>query len=208
MSFPETFDRIVERYAEGQYRAEVEAARRVFFDRSGKVSDEEPRFEERIRSFLEWYALERPLDTLRVTPAVAYARVASEPEERARARALATSHWALFQIAEVEPEAVRLVDLWGGARFVAFDRRRTGIEVSDILEARLFWDGARVLFTRAFCYHPPEARPAILSRVARARQQGEAKEAVLLGLARARLRCERYGKNVSVRRIYETMEAF
>ena len=78
----------------------------------------------------------------------------------------------------------------------------------DVVEARLLWDGTRVLFSRAFCYHPHQARRPILDRLARAREVGEDKEAVILGLARARLRVERYGKNVPLRKIYESMEAF
>ncbi len=202
----DTFDRVVAAYAEGPFRAEVEGARRLFFERSGKVSDEEPRFEERITAFLEWYALERPLSREGIPPVVAYARARAGEEEHARARALATSHWSLFRVRELEPEAVRLEDLWGGARFEAFDRRRTGIVVGDVLEARLVAHEGNVMFTRAFCWHPREAHTALLARLAVARARGEAKEAALLGFARARLRCERYGKNVPIARIYETME--
>jgi hypothetical protein len=202
----ETFDEIVAEYAEGARRREVEQARRTFFDRSGKVSDDEPRFEERITAFLEWYALARPLDDLGVTPAVAHARNMPDGPARRCARALATSHWSLFRIVEVTPESVRLLDLVGGARFLAFDRRRTGIEADDVIEARLLWHEGRVLFSRGFCYHPRDARKSIAERVKLALERGEDKEALLLGLARARLRCERYGKNVSTARIYETME--
>ena len=104
----ETFDEIVAEYAEGASRREVEQARRTFFDRSGKVSDDEPRFEERITAFLEWYALARPLDDARI-----------EPLGRAALRRLA-------RVEAARPDRLRVVVLSGRTALDVAGRVRVG----------------------------------------------------------------------------------
>jgi hypothetical protein len=54
-------DRLAERYGEGEHKLEAMRAREEYFDRAGKVFDDDAElFEGRMASFLEWYVLERP----------------------------------------------------------------------------------------------------------------------------------------------------
>ena len=54
-------DRLTERYSENEHRLEAMRAREEYFDRAGKVFDDDAElFEGRMASFLEWYVLERP----------------------------------------------------------------------------------------------------------------------------------------------------
>jgi hypothetical protein len=55
-------DRLAERYSEREHKLEAMRAREEYFDRAGKVFDDDAElFEGRMASFLEWYVLERPL---------------------------------------------------------------------------------------------------------------------------------------------------
>src|SRR5205814_10081922 len=54
-------DRLAERYSEREHRLEAMRAREEYFDRAGKVFDDDAElFEGRMAAFLEWYVLERP----------------------------------------------------------------------------------------------------------------------------------------------------
>ena len=54
-------DRLTERYSENEHRLEAMRAREEYFDRAGKVFDDDAElFEGRMAAFLEWYVLERP----------------------------------------------------------------------------------------------------------------------------------------------------
>jgi hypothetical protein len=58
-------DRLAERYSEREHKLEAMRAREEYFDRAGKVFDDDAElFEGRMASFLEWYVLERPSSTL------------------------------------------------------------------------------------------------------------------------------------------------
>ena len=64
-------DRLAERYSEREHKLEAMRAREEYFDRAGKVFDDDTElFEGRMASFLEWYVLERPLAGIGLTPVV------------------------------------------------------------------------------------------------------------------------------------------
>src|SRR3954462_1644916 len=63
-------DRLAERYSEREHKLEAMRAREEFFDRAGKVFDDDAElFEGRMASFLEWYVLDRPFAGGPVPPA-------------------------------------------------------------------------------------------------------------------------------------------
>jgi hypothetical protein len=203
---------------------------------AGEVHDEEPLYEERVNAFLEWFLLEYRPETVRRQAAalgeaaggevlqgglqgdetLAGARPAirrllhEAPEaERPGLIALAAAHRGLFTVRELVNEGVLLEDLWGGASFRVYERRRLiGLGPGEVFEARLIADvdaPPRILFTRSFCFHPREALGIIRHQVVRARRAGEQREDFLFRLLRSRLRCERY-RHLSPLRIYETGE--
>src|SRR4029450_10526497 len=93
-------DRLAERYSEREHKLEAMRAREEYFDRAGKVFDDDAElFEGRMASFLEWYLLERSFQggpppavhALTGPPALA-------PEERQAIAQLAASHRSLFEL--------------------------------------------------------------------------------------------------------------
>ena len=79
-------DRLAERYSEREHKLEAMRAREEYFDRAGKVFDDDAElFEGRMASFLEWYVLERPLAGIGLTP------VACAIEETVKHRARAAT---------------------------------------------------------------------------------------------------------------------
>ena len=88
-------DRLTERYSENEHRLEAMRAREEYFDRAGKVFDDDAElFEGRMASFLEWYVLERPYAGLGGKPPIVHAVEAGAKlpaEERRELAHLASS---------------------------------------------------------------------------------------------------------------------
>ena len=202
-------DQLAQRYGEGEHKLEAMRAREEYFDRAGKVFDDDAElFEGRMASFLEWYLIERPLAAHKVPPVVLAIEESAPrlsgapppqprpPDERRALAALAASHRSLFELGRAADgdRLLEVEDLVSGARFQVQERRSTvGIAPGDLFEARLIWDGDAVVFGRTFLFHPPDAREAVLDYVDRAVAAGTAREDILFLLSRQYVRWHRLG---------------
>lgn len=198
-------DRLAERYSEREHKLEAMRAREEYFDRAGKVFDDDAElFEGRMAAFLEWYVLERPLAGIGLTPvACAINEGAGLPADERRAlAALATSHHSVFELFETAGDKLDIEDLIGGARFAVRERRKPlGMAAGDLFEARLVWDGDTIVFGRTFLFHPPDAREVVLEWVERAVSSGTAREEILFHLSRQHIRWHRQG-HVGAAKVY------
>jgi len=200
-------ERLATVFAEGENKLEAIRARDAFFDKAGKVFDDDGElFEGRMAAFLEWYIIER---RFRDGPPPA-ARVAGgrggnfTDEERRVAVRLATSHRSLFEIITVAGNQVEIDDLLGGARFVVTERRSTaGFEPGALFEARIVWDGDAVVFGKTFLFHPPDAYERIFELAERAasRDDEEAPLELLFQLSRLHVRWHRFN-HLAAGRVY------
>ena len=199
-------DRLATEYAEEPYRAEVAEAREDYFNRAGKVfEDDAELFEGRVTSFLEWYVIERPLQggpppALR---ALEKANAEGAPDEIRRAlAALATSHRSLFDLASVAGDTVEVEDLLGGARFRVVERRSTiGVTVGDLVEARIAWEGTRIIVTKTLLFHPRDARAEALAAIDAALAKGTPRDEIMFRLSRLHVLWHRHG-HVNAARVY------
>ncbi len=200
-------DRLTERYSENEYRLEAMRARDEFFDRAGRVFDDDAElFEGRMAAFLEWYLLERPSAGAGGKVPIVHAVEASAgrpPDERRQLAALATTHRSLFQLSSSSPDRVlELEDLIGGAQFSVLERRNTaGVAPGDVFEARLIWDGERVVFGRTFLFHPPDASEVVVEWVDRAVKEGTPRAEILFHLSRQYVRWHRLG-HIGAAKVY------
>jgi len=186
--------------------AETVKAREEWSEKAGRVFDDDSLYEERTTAFLEWYALERELPSGKVPAERFLAEEPLDDKEGAWVHALATSHRSLFEVQKVHEGIIQLDDLLSGGSFAVTERRRLpGIEDSEILEARLVANvmtPPELLFTRAFQFHPREARTEIKRQAERARKAGEPRAETLFRLMRLRLKALRY-KHVTADKIYK-----
>jgi hypothetical protein len=201
-------DRLAAEFSEEPHRAEIAAAREDYFTRSGKVfEDDAELYERRATSFLEWYVIERPLSGGPPPVVRALARaLASEAEADKASRRplawLAASHRSLFDLAAVNEDTVELEDVLGGARFLVHERRSTvGFEVGDLVEARICWEGRRVVFGKTFLFHPRDARDEAVATAEAALARGDNRDEVLFHLARLHVRWHRQG-HAGAARVY------
>jgi hypothetical protein len=200
----QVLDRVIAFAARGE--DELVKAREEWAEKAGRVFDDDALYEERTTAFLEWYALERPLadGKLPVERFLAEGQLADD--EAQWARSLARSHRSLFEVREVGEGHIMLDDLLGGGAFSVTERRRLpGVEPTEIFEARLaanLGTPPELLFTRAFQFHPHEARAELKRQAERARKAGEARADTLFRLLRLRLKAVRY-RHVAADKIYK-----
>lgn len=185
---------------------ELLAAREEWGLKAGRVFDDDSLYEERTTAFLEWFALERPLADGKL-PAEKFAT--DEPldeSEQKWAQSLARSHRSLFEVREVGEGHILLDDLLGGGAFSVIERRKLpGVEPSEIFEVRLVANVAtppQLLFTRAFQFHPLDARGELKKHAERAKKAGETRADTLFKLMRLRLKAIRY-RHVTADKIYK-----
>jgi hypothetical protein len=185
---------------------ETVKAREEWSDKAGRVFDDDSLYEERTTAFLEWYALERELASGKVPAERFLAEDNLDDNEGAWVHALATSHRSLFEVQKVHEGIILLEDLLGGGAFAVTERRRLpGVEDNEIFEARLVTNVVtppELLFTRAFQFHPREARSELKRQAERARKAGEPRAETLFRLLRLRLKALRY-KHVTADKIYK-----
>ena len=206
-------ERVGALFAEGESKIEAIRAREEYFERAGKVFDDDgDLFEGRMASFLEWYIIERPFQG-GAPPAERVATSVDRrfgEEERQLAVSLATSHRSLFEIGKVSEAGIEIDDLLGGARFVVSERRSTaGFEPDSVFEGRVMWDGNRIVFGKTFLFHPPDARERVLElaeQVVAAVPEGasvpaEAATDLLFRLSRLHVRWHRFN-HMSAAKIY------
>lgn len=205
MTIYRVLDRLAERYSDGKHKLEAMRARAEYFDRAGKVFDDDAElFEGRMAAFLEWYVIERPFDGGAPPALRALDEDASlSPEEREQTALLATSHRSLYELYGAADGVLSVEDVLGGAHFAVGERRGTvGFHVGDLFEARVIWDGARSIFGRTFLFHPPDARGVVLDWVEGAQARGTGKDEILFHLSRQHIRWHRYG-HVGAAKIYK-----
>jgi hypothetical protein len=187
-----------------QNEADVVAARQVFEELTGSVRPDHELYNERSDAFIEWYLLERRGDDGR-TPVERALLLATEPAPRATLCSLRSAQRSLYRVQALRPGGLILDDLYGGGRFDVDERRRLpGVQVADLLDARLLADPDepyRLVLGRAVLFHPREAAPTVLRLVREAKDRREPRSAVLNRLLRLRLRALAY-RHVSPARIY------
>ncbi|MDB4969651.1 MAG: hypothetical protein JWN44_5340 [Myxococcales bacterium] len=197
-------DRVVAYAARDE--AETVKAREEWAERAGRVFDDDFLYEERTTAFLEWYALERPLADGRAPALRFLADEKLDDKEGQWVHALATSHRSLFEVRKVDDGIILLDDLLGGGEFAVTERRRLpGVEEHEIFEARLIANvmtPPEILFTRAFQFHPREARAELKRHAEKARKAGEPRAETLFRLLLLRLKAVRY-KHVTADKIYK-----
>lgn len=219
-------ERLARHYAEGPHLLEAMRAREEFFERAGKVFDDDgDLFEERMAAFLEWYIVERPWGRkggegsglvnvsaagvkepapglAPVLAALGEEAIFSTPE-RQEAALVATSHHSLFLLHTVKEQQLGLEDLLGGARFTVRERRSTlGFEPGAVFEARLIWDGEGTVFGKTFLFHPPDAREMVLELAEACERENAPRTELLFRLSRAYVRWHRQG-HLGAAKIYK-----
>lgn len=196
--YEDLIDRLIVFFTAEKFQDEVAAAKREFFDESGIVDEDHPHFEMRMTQFLEWYLFSRRMNDTGKTPAEYALEIPDfemTSDERPAFENLVGVRHSLFEFLKIRGNDVYVRDLWLGKKIVIPDSPvNIGFNRDEIFDARVIPDGDVFRFTRAFCFHPPEASRYILSEIKRIRklENPAEEEAFMLKLLKMRYRYEQY----------------
>lgn len=192
--------------SQDEFKEELLKARAEYFSRTGEVYEDDPSFELRMASFLDWYLLDRPLGLMGKTPAQLFLEQSNDVPEKDRElrRALTQTRHSLWEVRKIGKELVRLRDVFTGEDVDVYERRQpAGLKKGDLIEARLIPVEGRFLFSSAFCFHPEDAKKPVAKELKRLKKQEPdfSKRDFIWSLSRMRLKLDRY-RNIAVRDIY------
>lgn len=208
MVYKDLIDQVIDHFSKQErYLQEIIQAKEVFFQKTGKVFEDDSFYETRMAAFVEWFILDRPLFKVGLTPVRYYFELFEtelEEEKRQGLKALMKSLHSLFLFRGKTTTTVRIEDLFDHKRYEIVEKRQyVGIPVNSIFEGRVVQKGLHYMFSDAYCIHPHDASPLI--RKEAGRRSYRDRDPFLeftMNLAALRLRCDRY-KKVNVEQIYD-----
>lgn len=204
--FQQHIDRLIAFVSEPEFAAELQAARRQYFELTGEVFETDDAFEMRMASFLEWFMFDRPLDAPKKTPAELFLERNQASLQEADVivlRNFAHTVHSVFEVGKLKPDTMFMKDLLSGKTHPVFERRKpAGIESGDVIEARLILTpDNRLMFSPAFIFHPREAKKAIVKLVKAHKKAGLDAQDLIFKLAYLRLKVDRY-RHVTPDKLY------
>lgn len=196
--YDDLIDRLILFFTGDNFKTEIAAGKKEFFDEAGIMDEENQVFEMRMTQFLEHYLFTRKLEKFNSSPAV-YALQLEEfkmtSEERPVFENLAAIRHGLFEFLKIRGDDIHIKDLWLGKKIVIRNSPiNIGFSRDEIFDARLVPDGDSFRFSRAFCLHPAEASKYILGEIKRIRklESPAEEEAFMLRLLKMRYKYEQY----------------
>jgi hypothetical protein len=204
--YKQLLERVAKYFTGDAYLPEFQAAREEYFQRTGKVFEDEPMFERRITAFLEWYLLDRILWDVGIPPVRLFALMFGDSlteAEQHPIRQMQTTRHSLFSYEGRSGGRCLLRDLLENRLHkVSEHGPLPGIRKGDILDARLIELEGALQFCEAMWVHPSEGKAFILEELKR-RKDGPSwsPEEFLFDFAYVKLKRERY-QHLPAREIY------
>jgi len=206
--FQKYLDPIIDHYTTGAYYAEVYRAKREYFEKAGLVHEDNPEYELRMNSFVDWYLYDRDLPGVDLPPIKHFFRKNRErmsPEEQTIHRDFCASNHSLFRLKRFswDRKSILVEDLFSQKVFTVSDPIiSSGFARGDVFEARLIPFRGSYEFSRAFCFHPPEMEAFILAEIKKVRFQDKSRQSKLILLLSAmKLKHLRY-QHIAVEEAY------
>lgn len=204
--YEKLIEKILKYFAGPALQDELMMARKEFFDGSGVLDEQAMNYEVRMSQFYDWYFFSRPLKGYGHTPLESCHLVRElrfDETEQQLLLVLKQFRHSLFELAKIKGQDLHLKDLLRNEKIVVKDVENTfGFDPDEIFEIRMISDQGHWLFTRGFCFHPPEAKKYIYNEVKKHRKNPDldTKE-LMLRLIKMKYKFEQY-KHVSSDLIY------
>lgn len=206
VEFNRLMDKVLQYFAGEQFQDEIRLAKREFFENSSVFDESSPHFELRMSQFFDWYFFSRKLKGFDCTPleaALVPRELKYTPAEVEMVGILKQFQHSIFEFVKTKDQDLCIKDLFTDKKiWVKESAFIKGFSEVELFQVRLIPYGDSYVFTRGFCFHPPEARKYILKEVKKYRKNLDLNvDDLLLRLLKLRYKYEQY-KHVSVDMIY------
>lgn len=199
-------DKILQFFAGEQFQDEIRLAKRDFFDSSSVFDEGSSHFELRMAQFFDWYFFTRKLRGYECTPlhgALLPRELKYTPNEVEMIQIMRRHRNGLFEYIKTKDGNLILKDLISDKKVTVKESPFiSGFAADEIFQVRIIPIGDSFIFTRGFCFHPPEAKKFIFKEAKRYRKNPDLNvEELLLRLTKMRYKYEQY-KHVTINQIY------
>jgi len=206
MNYDAQIEKLLNIFTGPKYSRDVQEGKREFFERAGIVDEESSNFETRMSQFLDWYLFSRELIESHLPPVQYFLNTEAEklsPEEQIFFENLTKTKHSLFEFIKIKGTDVVIRDLFTKKKMVLQDSNiLAGFNDDEIFEARVIPFQKTWVFSKGFCFHPPEATSFILKEIKKVRHLDQSHhEALMLRLLKMRYKYEQY-KHIRLEFIY------
>lgn len=204
--FKAVIQKALEHFAGPLFRDEIMSAKTEFFENAGVLDENSPHYELRMYQFFDWYFFTRDLKGFGQTPLESLFNTRElrfEPDEIVLIDKLKSHRHSLFEFIKFKGSDLIVRDLLKDQKLTIQEcPYTTGLNSSELFEARLLPFQDTWIFTKGFCFHPVDAKKFILSEIKRHRKDSDLNpDDLMLTLVKMRYRSERY-RHVRVDMIY------
>lgn len=206
VEYEQLIEKILKYFAGPTLRDELSLAKSEFFGNSGTLDEQSDHYELRMSQFYDWYFFTRELKGYGHTPLDSCHLVRElrfSGDEENLIQHLKEFRHSLFEVTKIKGSELTITDLFRQEKIIlTHDQNLHGIEVQDIFDVRLLPNGSSWIFTKGFCFHPPEARKFILSEVKKHIKDPDLdRELFMLRLIKMKYKFEQY-RHVSPDLVY------
>ena len=211
MNYDLLIDNLMTHFTAEPYDEEVGKAKSEFFELAGIFDEDESQFEMKMAQFVDWYIFTRKINQHDLSPiefAVKDTSFSISEELEPFYNNLADNRHSLFEFLKLKGTDLHIRDLFSGYKYVIKKSEMTaGFNKGEYFEARLVPHEDNLVFTKSFCFHPPQASKFILKEIKRINKipQGSERdferEAFILKLFKMRYKHEQY-QHVDLSEIY------
>lgn len=204
--FESSYQKLIERFTRGEFKEELFAAKKEFFQNAGTLDEANANFNLRMSQFYDWYFLDRPMRSYFKTPlAVSHEQrdLRLDPDDFTVIDILKSHQHSIYEFVKSKGEVFQLKDLFTGKK-VSVENSQTffNFDEKEYFEARLVDIDGKNFFLKGFCFHPESAQKFILSQIKifKANPDLQFKD-FLLRLNKMRYKFEQY-RHVKIEMIY------
>lgn len=179
-------NKIIEYTAGPELADEVHKAKTEYQGIVGNIFEDDPSFETRMASFLEWYTFDRIMDGSTMTPLLAFIEKHKEncsSETLKTYENLTRGIHGIFIVKKIKPDHVVVLNLFDKTKNTVQEKQSEIIfRKNDVFEGRIVPYSGENHFTGAFCFHPQKALKVIKSGIDQLNKENQKSEVELKNL--------------------------
>jgi hypothetical protein len=206
--FQRYLDPVIEEFTSGDYYREVYDAKEEYFEKAGRVYEDDSEFEERMQLFMDWYIFDRDLRGVDLSPIRFYYRRNKEHLSESDSQIYRELCQTIHSIYRLKRKAFfgggfLVTDLFTKKTYRVYDSHlERGFNAGDLFEGRLITFQGKQYFSKGFCFHPVEMQKFILGEIKKVRAQDVTRQnKLILQFSAMKLKHMRY-QHISIEHIY------
>lgn len=201
MIYDQIVEKLLERFAAGDFTDEVVQAKKEFFETTGRLNEESDQFDSSLQQFFDWYLFTRDLSSYDQPPIQLALSEQSfvEGEAEEVLKNFLQHHHSLFEFLKIKGQDIYIRDLFSKKKYILENSEvQFGFDQDELFEARIIPMNDTFVFAKGFCIHPSEAKKFILKEIKHVRKickktgSDIEKRALILRLAKMRYKMEQY----------------